>query len=241
MRTLVDDVYPDHEPGGQRYPVREPIARAEPPLSQGALSQTLCDSVLMQRGGCLLIDDLLGATLLTALCDEANERQNEARRTVWPGSRQVDWRGGDPARSYAGVTGGPVQSSIFASPDLAAHLSDLCGLPLRLAGVGSFSYYEAGDFLAVHRDILTCDITLLTCLLDTATGTPGRSPLRLYPAYARAPLTQLRATAAPTHVDIRLDRGQTAILLGGIVPHEVLPMTAHQRRTVSVICMTAVI
>jgi hypothetical protein len=209
------------------------------PLAPAPLSPVLCDSVLMQRGGCLLIDDLLGATLLTALCGEANERQVEARRTAWPGSEQVDWRGGDPARSYAGVTGGPIQSSIFASPDLARHLSELCGLPLRLAGLGSFSYYEPGDFLALHRDILTCDITLLTCLRDTATGTPDRSGLRLYPAYARLPLTQLRSENDPPRVDLHLDRGQTAVLLGGIVPHEVIPMAAHQHRTVSVVCMTA--
>ena len=138
-----------------------------------------------------------------------------------------------------GVTGGPTQTSIFASPDLAAYLSEICGLRLKFAGVGSFSYYEPGDFLALHRDIVTCDITLLTCLRDTAAGTPDRSGLRIYPAYARLPLTQLRSEDAPAHIDVHLDRGQTAVLLGGIVPHEVLPMTAHQHRTVSVVCMTA--
>ncbi len=138
------------------------------------------------------------------------------------GSHQVDWRGGDPARSYAGATGGATQTSIFASPTLASYLSEVCGLRLKLAGVGSFSYYEPGDFLALHRDIVTCDITLLTCLRDTATGTPDRQGLRIYPAYARVPLTQLRSDDAPAHIDVSLDRGQTAVLLGGIVPHEVL-------------------
>ena len=77
---------------------------------------------------------------------------------------------------------------------------------LRLAGLGSFSYYEPGDFLALHRDIVTCDVTLLTCLRDTAAGTPDRSGLRIYPAYARLPLTQLRSEAAPPHIDLYLDR-----------------------------------
>ena len=124
-------------------------------------------------------------------------------------------------------------------PISPAHLSDICGLRLKIAGVGSFSYYAPGDFLALHRDIVTCDITLLTCLRDTATGTSDRRGLRIYPAYARMPLTQLRAEEAPAHIDVHLDRGQTAVLLGGIVPHEVLPMAAHQHRTVSVVCMTA--
>ncbi len=110
---------------------------------------------------------------------------------------------------------------------------------VKLAGVGSFSYYEPGDFLALHRDIVACDITLLTCLRDTATGTSDRRGLRIYPAYARVPLTQLRSENAPAHIDVHLDRGQTAVLLGGIVPHEVLPMAEHQHRTVSVVCMTA--
>jgi hypothetical protein len=215
------------------------VSHAEPPLAP-PLAPALLDSVLMQRGGCVLIDNLLQPHLLTALCAEANERQDEARHTVWPGSvQQVDWRGGDPARSYAGVTGGPTQTSIFASPDLSNYLSEICGMRVKIAGVGSFSYYEPGDFLALHRDIIACDITLLTCLRDTGSGTSDRRGLRLYPAYARAPLTQLRSEEAPAHIDVHLDRGQTAVLLGGIVPHEVLPMAAHQHRTVSVVCMTA--
>lgn len=215
---------------------REPISRAEPPLAPALL-----DSELMRRGGCLFIDSLLPPDLLAALCAEANERQEEARHTIWPGSLQVDWRGGEPARSYAGTTGGSTQTSIFASPTLANYLSEICGLRVKLAGVGSFSYYEPGDFLALHRDIVACDITLLTCLRDTATGTSDRRGLRIYPAYARLPLTQLRSEDAPAHIDLSLDRGQTAVLLGGIVPHEVLPMCEHQHRTVSVVCMTALV
>jgi hypothetical protein len=225
---------PSHDERAEPVEHGEHVARAEPPLAPA-----LIDSELMRHGGCVFIDNLLQPHLLTALCAEANERQDEARRAIWPGSRQVDWRGGEPARSYAGTTGGPTQTSIFAAPTLAEYLSKICGLRLQIAGVGSFSYYEPGDFLALHRDIVHCDITLLTCLRDTATGTSDRSGLRIYPAYARAPLTQLRAEAAPAHIDVHLDRGQTAVLLGGIVPHEVPPMTAHQHRTVSVVCMTA--
>lgn len=223
---------PDEE--SERNARNGPISRAEPPLPRALL-----DSELMRQGGCLFIDSLLPPNLLTGLCDEANELQDQARHTIWPGSLQVDWRGGEPARSYAGATGGPAQTSIFASPDLANYVSKICGIPVKLAGVGSFSYYEPGDFLALHRDIVACDITLLTCLRDTTTGTSDRRGLRIYPAYARLPLTQLRADDAPAHIDLYLDRGQTAVLLGGIVPHEVLPMTADQHRTVSVVCMTA--
>jgi hypothetical protein len=235
MRIISEgSIFYEDEPESWRIPGDNPFSRAVP-----ALSPALLKSTLMERGGCVFIEHLLKPDLLTALCAEANERQDEARHTVWPGSQQVDWRGGEPARSYAGVTGGPTQTSIFASPALATYLSEICGLELKIAGVGSFSYYGPGDFLALHRDIVHCDITLLTCLRDTATGTSDRRGLRLYPAYARMPLTQLRAQEAPRHIDVHLDRGQTAVLLGGIVPHEVLPMAAHQHRTVSVVCMTA--
>jgi hypothetical protein len=234
MMIFGDGFSIDPERDSFRDPPLRPISRGEPPLAPA-----LVDSVLMQRGGCLFIDNLLQPNLLTALCAEANERQDEARHTVWPGSRQVDWRGGDPARSYAGATGGPTQTSIFASPDLANYLSEICCMRVKIAGVGSFSYYEPGDFLALHRDIIACDITVLTCLRDTATSASDRRGLRIYPAYARVPLTQLRSEQAPAHIDVHLDRGQTAVLLGGIVPHEVLPMAADQHRTVSVVCMTA--
>jgi hypothetical protein len=219
-----------------RKQARESISRDEPPLAPALL-----ESTLLKRGGCVFIDNMLQPDLLTSLCAEANERLDEAKHTVWPGSMQVDWRGGDPARSYAGANGGPTQMSIFASPDLAKQLSEICGLHLQMAGAGSFSYYEPGDFLALHRDILNCDITLLTCLRDTATGTSDRRGLRIYPAYARMPLTQLRSEDNPSYIDVYLDRGQTAVLLGGIVPHEVLPMGATQHRTVSVVCMTALV
>jgi len=225
---------PDH--ATERNPKLEPISRTEPPLAPALL-----ESTLLKRGGCVFIDNMLQPDLLTSLCAEANEQQEEAKHTVWPGSLQVDWRGGDPARSYAGANGGPIQMSIFASPDLATQLSEICGLRLRMAGAGSFSYYEPGDFLALHRDIVHCDITLLTCLRDTAPDTSDRRGLRIYPAYARMPLTQLRSEDNPSHIDIHLDRGQTAVLLGGIVPHEVLPMGEHQHRTVSVVCMTALV
>jgi hypothetical protein len=237
MRIISEgSIFYDPEPEGYRQSALDPISHAEPPLAPALL-----ESPLMQRGGCLFIDNLLPANLLTALCAEANERQVEARHTIWQGSKHVDWRGGDPARSYAGATGGPTQTSIFASPNLSDYLSEICGMRLKLAGVGSFSYYEPGDFLALHRDIIACDITLLTCLRDTATDTSDRRGLRIYPAYARAPLTQLRSEDAPAHIDVHLDRGQTAVLLGGIVPHEVLPMAAHQHRTVSVVCLTALV
>lgn len=221
----------------------QPIAGTGTDADDGPpLAPALLDSELMRRGGCVFIDDMLPAHLLAGLCAEAAACKAEARRTVWADSQKnEDWRGGDPARAYAGATGGSTQTSIFASPDLARYLSDICGLRLRIAGVGSFSYYDPGDFLALHRDILVCDITLLTCLRDTASGTSDRSGLRIYPAYAHRPLTQLRAETAPAHIDLHLDCGQTAVLLGGIVPHEVLPMAAHQHRTVSVVCMTALL
>jgi hypothetical protein len=237
MMIFGDGMFIDPDQESEQERARERLSRPAPP----PLAPELLESALMDRGGCVFIENMLQPDLLTALCAEANERQDEARHTVWPGSQQFDWRGGDPARSYAGANGGPTQTSIFASPDLAKYLSEICGLHLKMAGVGSFSYYEPGDFLALHRDIVACDITLLTCLRDTATGASDRRGLRIYPVYARMPLSHLRSDDNPSYIDVYLDRGQTAVLLGGIVPHEVLPMAADQHRTVSVVCLTALL
>jgi hypothetical protein len=204
---------------------------------EGALDAMLRESAFLRRGGCVVLRSLLSPEFRRALTAEATAMAASARRTVWGGTPGAEWRGGDPARAYGSCSGGPVQTSIFALPALADALSGVAELPLVLAGAGSYSYYhQAGDFLALHRDIVRCDVALLTCLRDKTAAGRSRGTLRIYPSFAHEPLSVLRATADPGGADIMLAPGETVLLMGGIVPHEVLPMVPGQQRTMSVLC-----
>jgi hypothetical protein len=214
-------------------------AGVQPPQAAVPI-EDLVASDFVRRGGTAVLQGLLPAEAFAALRDEAARLEPQAARTVWEGSEQEEWRGGDPARAYSLASGGPVQYAVFASPGMAPALSQIVGFPLALSGAGTYSYYhEPGDFLALHRDVLHCDVAVLTCVADTASGVDGRGALRVYPAYALEPLSAVRSHPAPMSLDLALEPGQTAVLLGGIIPHEVRPMTAGQRRTMSVMCFRA--
>jgi hypothetical protein len=200
----------------------------------------LAASAFVRGGGWVVLPDLFAAHTFAALSDEARRLESQAVRSVWTGSEREEWRGGDPARAYAAAPGGPVQYSVFASPDMARVLTQVCGVAVVLSGAGTYSYYhQPGDFLALHRDVLQCDVAVLTCVMDTGGGAPGRGALRLYPAFAREPLSVVRSSPDPRPTDIVLGPGQTAVLFGGLVPHEVRPMAGGQRRTMSVMCFQA--
>ena len=106
------------------------------------------------------------------------------------------------------------------------------------SGHGSYSYYEnAGDFLDLHRDKLACDVAVITCL--QLKDTPERNAsggLLVYPALAEESLSCVRSSGVTAGIRILLSPGDTIVLLGGIVPHEVTPMMPGQERTVSLMC-----
>jgi hypothetical protein len=58
----------------------------------------------------------------------------------------------------------------------------------------------------------------------------------VYPAHARQPFAAIRAERHPRAVDLTLVPGESALLLGGIIPHEVTPIASGQQRTMSVMC-----
>jgi hypothetical protein len=197
----------------------------------------LIESAFLARGGCVVLQGLFGVDALNALRHEAMEAARQAGRASSTGSGAEDWRGGDPARAYWCAASGKVQWTLLSDSATASTLSELCGLRIQITGAGSYSYYnEIGDFLAVHRDVVRCDLALLTCLEEQPPPQGSRGVLRVYPAYARQPLSSFRAEGNPSGVDVPLSVGESALLLGGIVPHEVTPMAAGQRRTMSVSC-----
>ena len=203
--------------------------------------QMLLDSPLMQAGGVDIVDGLLDATWLSALTDEALGLIAGADGQESSRPDHADWRGGHPPRRLLTSGAGPVQDALYRASGLAEVLSARCGLPLRPSGDrGSYSYYaRPGDFLGLHRDIATCDVTVLTVLHDEPAADDAGGTLVVYPGRMWEPLSAIRARPADGALGVRLGVGQTALLLGGVVPHQVLPTAPGQVRIVSVLCFCA--
>ncbi|PTX54523.1 hypothetical protein C8N43_3338 [Litoreibacter ponti] len=192
-------------------------------------------SPLIQAGGALVIPDLLSGGWFKALRREGLANRANATEQKKDHSDPGDWRTGDPARYLASAEAGPILDQIYADRGLISKLSGLAGGRLQPTGTrGSFSYYDRpGHFLGLHRDIKTCDVTLITCLERTE-GTKPSGALRLYSKFFRAPLE--RVDRRGPHRDVNMKAGQSVLLLGGCIPHEVLPAAQGYRRAISVLC-----
>lgn len=209
-------------------------ARPAPP----AVPASLRRSRLLSRGGFDVFSGLLDDSFREHLLAEALGRYGEALECDIPASDGEEVRGGIPARRFLNATGGPVQDAFYRAPWVLDFLRGLTAPSLVPTGErGTYSYYvRAGDFLAIHRDIQTCDLAVITCLQDgAAVGGDGGS-LCLYPERFLEPLSAVRATPEEGALKLRLDAGQTIALCGGLVPHALLPVAEGQERVVSVLC-----
>jgi hypothetical protein len=146
------------------------------------------------------------------------------------------WRAALPAQRLSSAPGGPMLDMIYAAPDLAERIGALIGAETHPTGSrGSYSYYDRpGDFLGLHRDIETCDVTLIVCLERSGGAAPDTGALRLYPLATRRPLAEIGADE-PVR-DIAMRPGQAVVLLGGTIPHEVRPADDTFRRSIAVLC-----
>jgi hypothetical protein len=125
---------------------------------------------------------------------------------------------------------------LHGSATTAEALSQVCELKLTATGGGTYSYYEReGDFLALHRDVLSCDIAMITCLAAHVCGAQAGG-LLAYPGGIRDPLSAVRASGRGAGTPVALAPGDTALLLGGLVAHEVTPAAAGQDRVVAINC-----
>jgi hypothetical protein len=194
------------------------------------------ESPLMRAGGYVVLPDLISRQKIASLVEEALSLRPKGFRAVSAGPDDFEGRGGNPARAYRLVNAGQTQWDVYGSPDMALVLSNLMNTPVVATGSGTYSYYEEpGDFLALHRDVLTCDMAVITCLADDAPEQDGGS-LRLHPGYCDQPLAAIRAGNGADSVLVHLRQGETIVMLGGIVPHELLPVCSGQNRIVSVMC-----
>jgi hypothetical protein len=136
-----------------------------------------------------------------------------------------------------------VQDAWYASDPLQQFLSAQVGLPVVPSGNrGSYSYYaRAGDFLDLHRDVETCDLAVLTALHDNSAPTDQSGGLVVYPGRIGEPLSAIRERSQEGAYLVKLLPGQTIVLLGGVLPHRVIPVAEGQLRIISVLCFRALI
>jgi len=195
----------------------------------------ILQSRLFAAGGYLVLRGLFDEDTLQGLRAEADAVRAGGARGCVAASDGAEGRGGTPGRAYRLAGGGDLHFGLHGCQKMAEALAQLCGATVSSTGGGSYSYYEEeGDFLALHRDVVQCDIAVITSLTRIGSGPAGE--LAVYPQYIYEPLSTVRKVGISSSTIVPLDRGQTAILLGGLVPHEVTPMCAGQDRIVAVNC-----
>jgi hypothetical protein len=196
-------------------------------------------SRLFAAGGYLVVRGLFDEGTLQALQEEAAQVRVEAERMLVADSDGTDGRGGFPARAYRSGAGGELHWGLHGCQQMAETLGGVSGVNVSASGGGTYSYYEqTGDFLAVHRDVLQCDMAVITSLTRCTMNCPA-GELVVYPDLIREPLSAARAAGRSAGTSVPLDRGHTIILLGGIVPHEVAPTCPGQERIVAINCYRA--
>jgi hypothetical protein len=193
-----------------------------------------------QAGGATVVDGIPDPVTAARLVAEAMEVYPSADRQHVAVDDGAAGRGGMPVRRLWSAGGGPAQDTFYAAPWLTDYLSAVCGTPVAPAGSrGSYSYYVGdGDFLGLHLDIETCDVTLISVLRDD--GGPGdpAGGLLVHAAHLGQDLHAVRR-APHEGVVLKAAPGQSIVLLGGLLPHETVPVVADRPRVISALCFRA--
>lgn len=198
-------------------------------------------SPLMERGGFDVFSGITDEAIRKSLLDEAFVQQAIMTESLITEQDAEEIRGGAPRRKFLSSSGGEFQRSFYQSDWLIGFLRGLTTPRLRPTGEnGTFTYYSrSGDFLEIHRDIIACDVAVITCLENRfGDGEPG-GKLCLYPTRTKELLSEIRSTPDKDAHEIFLEEGQTLVMYGGIVPHALLPIGENQSRIVSVLCYDA--
>jgi hypothetical protein len=191
---------------------------------------------LMRAGGVAVYTGFVDARTLPLLRAEAEQQRAEARESLVSDPVDAE-RGGAPRRKFLSAPGGKLQTAFLESSWLSGTLSGIVGLPVRPTGGGTFTYYcRTGDHLALHRDIRRCDLAVITALEAHRPTNCNAGGLALYPGRTSEQLSAIRARPLEGRVVLHLEAGQTCVMLGGTVPHELLPTAPTQTRVVSVLC-----
>lgn len=198
----------------------------------------ICDSPLMQKGGFEVFAGLVDDQAREMMLAEAVELSPRAQETHVPVSDGEEVRGGSPARRFLSVAGGQAQDTFYGAPWMTQFLRQVSGTDLVPTGCrGTYTYYaRPGDHLAIHRDIVACDLAVITALYDSVPPSELGGALCLYPHRLCEPLSAIRLSPEQGALKLRLQPGQTLVMFGGIVPHAILPVGEGQARIVSVLC-----
>jgi hypothetical protein len=205
------------------------------------LPPAIAASPLLAQGGIGVYEGLVAGTVLQQLIDEAMRSYATAADQGSTAPNPEENRGGTPLRRFLTGAGGPVQEAFYQSDWVRAFLEHSTGLKLKPTGsTGTFSYYvRPGDFLDLHRDIVTCDLAVITLLHQDGPASNGSGALCVYPARHRETLSAIRKTPNQGAFAVEPQVGHTMVLLGGVIPHCVLPIQPDQRRITSVLCYRA--
>lgn len=192
----------------------------------------------MCSGGFAVYEGLLAPETEAELLREATEEMEYAQHQENWEPNADEWRGGTPERKLLTSSGGGVQDALYESESLQSFLGQLCQCCVVPSGNrGSYSYYaRENDFLGLHRDIDTCDVAVICCLYDNGVPDSSGGSLILYPWRFDDPLSAIRDQPAAGALEVKLNAGQTLVILGGQVPHRIQPVHAGQVRIVSVLC-----
>jgi hypothetical protein len=211
-------------------------------LSPDSIPQSIRQSLLMKEGGFQVFEGLIDARFRKELLTEALAQlpSGTACNVTVADSEEV--RGGRPRRNFINASGGQLQQAFYHAPWLLDFLRGLTHSALIPTGPsGTYSYYaRPGDFLDVHRDVVECDLAVISCLNEGPMDDGDGGRLSLYPERLFEPLSSIRATPQQGAVKVRLELGQTIVLYGGIIPHALLKVAEGQARVVSVLCYRAI-
>jgi hypothetical protein len=193
----------------------------------------------LARSGGLLITRLVDTPTLAALRAEAFASGDSAQLTDVAEPPADGEQRGQPERRMTTSVGGAVLAAFFTSRTTLSTLAALTGVAWEpLGNQGTYSFYGPGDHLGTHRDADNCDLAVITCIYDSGEPSEAGGDLVIYPGRVGETMAAIRDTPECGAHTIRVAPGQSAILLGGLVPHRVSPIGAGRLRIVAPLCYT---
>jgi len=218
-----------------------PSSRAvlPPPVAGDDPEARVLGRTLLARSGGSIRARLVDARALADLQEEAARQAVDARQMLVARPVSGDRYRGDPDRWLDSAQGGPALHAFYHAPHVLELLRSLTGLTWRTTGeAGSFSYYRRpGHHLGLHRDIETCELAVITCLRDDRPSPDSAGGvLCLYPSRSTEPLADIQGSLDTRAIEVRLAPGESIVLLGGIVPHRLTPVTHGQMRIITPLC-----
>jgi hypothetical protein len=197
--------------------------------------RSLAASRIWSEGGYAAVSGMMGQCLLDALKADLRTRAHwdSALSYRFPIAQRTE---AAAPLALCGPRHAGRCTGLHASRQLTNDVGQICGIAVSSTGVGTYHFYEReGDFFALHHNFVGCDIAVITCILQRLMEQP-MGELLVYPNFFCQGLSRVRAAGKAMSVSIPLVPGETAILLGGQLPHEVTPVAAGQDRVVAVNC-----